>query len=268
MSPDKRALIRYGREISRLRRDDDLTQTALGKRVGVGKSHISDIERGKTTPSASLRAELDKAIGHGRLERLWDDLTGSGREAWKYEVAELIHGASAVYEYEVLVVPAYLQTAEYARTLIRYAVPWLSEDEVETRVEERAKRAEQFANAPQPMLWLVLDETILFRRYGSPEIMREQLAYLVDLAERERIAVHIVPADTPKHPGISGAFKLITTDHVPDVLIAESIREGQVVTNTVEVSQYRMLFTALQGVALPPGETVNRIREEIARLEQ
>ena len=267
MTPDKRALIRYGREVRTLRENAGLTQTSLARRVAVSKSTMSDVERGKANPSPKLRADLDAVLGRERLQRVWDELTGSGREVWKYEVAELIDGADAVYEYQVLVFPAHLQTEGYARTLVRYGAQWLSEEEVAVRAAERAKRTSRLVEATRPKLWLGLDETIRARRYGSSAIMREQLSYVLDLMERERVTVQLVPADTPKHPGNSGAFKLITTDHVPDVLFAESVREGQLVTNAAEVAQYRMQFAALQGVATSPDDARARIRDEIKRLE-
>ena len=267
MPPDKNALIRYGRELRALRDEAGLTQTALARRVTVSKSTISDVERGKTPPTSQLRADLDTVLGSGRLERMWTELTGSGREAWKYEVASLVDGASAVYEYEVLVWPAHLQTEVYAHTLIRYGAQWLSEDEAASRAAERFKRTTRMAEKLRPKLWVVVDETILLRRYGSPEVMRAQLAFVADLAERERITLQLVPASAPKHPGNSGAFKLITTDNAPDVLVAESVREGQLVTDAVEVAQFRGQFAALQAAATSPEEALARMHDELRRLD-
>ncbi|WP_246062000.1 helix-turn-helix domain-containing protein [Haloactinospora alba] len=260
-------LLAYGREVRRLREEAGFTQTALARHVASSKTAVSDVERGKAAASAQLRSDLDEILGAGRLTHLWKELTGSGKEVWKHEIAELIAGANAVYEYEVLVFPAYLQTEGYARTLIRYGVPWLPEDEIASRAEERAKRSQELVESGQPMVWLVLDETILMRRYGSTDVMREQLSHVLDLAERERITVQLVPASSPKHPGVSGAFKLVTTDHFPDVMFAENVHEGQMVTSTVDVAHYRMLFAALQGVASSPEEAQARLRDELQKLE-
>ncbi|WP_160049945.1 helix-turn-helix transcriptional regulator [Nocardiopsis sp. FR4] len=266
--PDKRVLASYGREVRRLREEAGLTQTALARRANSSKTTISEVERGVTPPVGQLRAALDEALGNGRLTHLWKELTGSGGEVWKYEIAELIDGASAVYEYEVLVFPAYLQTQEYARAIIRHGAPWLPTSEVERMAEERWKRSQRIAERENPRLWLVMDGSVLLRRYGSAEVMRRQLAHVTDLAVRGRITLQMVPPDAPTHPGVSGAYKLITTDHVPEVLVAESIREGQVITNTMEVANYRMQFSALQGIAMNPIETLTRFQDEIARLER
>lgn len=263
---DKRVLISYGAEVRRLRKESGFTQTSLAKKVRSSKTGISDLERGLVTPSVQLRDDLDKALAPGKLKHLWKELTGSGGEIWKFEIAGMIDSAAAVYEYEIMVFPAYMQTQDYARALIRYAAPWLPSIEVDARARERAERAAKITAAPTPRIWVVLDESILSRRYGSAEIVREQLEHVVALAESERVSIQIVPASEPRHPGNSGAFKLITTDYIPEVLVAESIREGQVITNTVEVANYRMAYTALQGVASSPEQSLARLREEVKRL--
>jgi transcriptional regulator with XRE-family HTH domain len=263
---DKRVLITYGAEVRRLRKERGLTQTTLAKKVSSSKTATSDLERGQGNPSAQLRDELDKALAPGKLKHLWKELTGSGGEIWKFEIAEMIDSAAAVYEYEIMVFPAYMQTRDYARALIRYAAPWLSQAEVDKRAKERAERADRIAAAPAPRIWTVLDESILSRRYGSTEVVLEQLEHVVALADSERVSIQFVPVSEPRHPGNSGAFKLITTDYVPEVLVAESIREGQVITNTVEVANYRMAYTALQGVASSPEQSLARLRAEVTRL--
>ncbi|WP_150255091.1 DUF5753 domain-containing protein [Nocardiopsis deserti] len=178
----------------------------------------------------------------------------------------MIDSAAAVHEYEIMVFPAYMQTRDHARALIRYAAPWLSQAEADERAKERAERADRIASAPAPRIWTVLDESVLSRRYGSTEVVLEQLEHVVALADSERVSIQFVPASEPRHPGNSGALKLITTDYIPEVLVAESIREGQVITNTVEVANYRMAYTALQGVASSPEQSLARLRAEVTRL--
>jgi transcriptional regulator with XRE-family HTH domain len=145
--PDKRVLIAYGSELRRLREEAGFTQTSLGRRVNTSKTTVSDVERGRIPPSPQLRTDLDELLGKGRLSHLWKELTVSGGEVWKYEIAELIDGASAVYEYEVLVFPAYLQTETYAQAIIRQGAPWLKSEEVSRLAQERWKRAPRLAEA-------------------------------------------------------------------------------------------------------------------------
>ncbi|MEU0489792.1 helix-turn-helix transcriptional regulator [Nocardiopsis sp. NPDC006139] len=266
MPPEKEAIARYGRELRAMREDSGMTQTALARAANTSKSTISAVERGLTTPSPKLRSDLGEALGSERLARVWEELTGDGREAWKTEVAELTDKASAVYEYLVLVWPAHLQKEAYARALIKHGAQWLTDEEVQSRAKARAERAEALTSRPYPKLWIVADEALLYRRYGSLETTREQLESVLDLVERGRITVQTIPMNTRKHPGTGGPFKLITSGDHPDVLFAESARHGQLVTTSTEVTAWRMQFAALQSVARSPDETFSRLRDEYRKL--
>ncbi|MDA2808003.1 helix-turn-helix domain-containing protein [Nocardiopsis suaedae] len=267
MPPDKEAVVRYGRELRTLRDETGMTQTALARATNTSKSTISAVERGLTAPTTRLREALDSALGTEHLARVWEELTGDGREAWKAEVAELVDTSSAVYEYLVLVWPAHLQTEQYAQALIRHGAQWLTDDEVAAQASNRAKRATRLTESPRPKLWIVMDEALLYRRYGSTETTRDQLASVIDLVERDRITVQLLPMNAAKHPGTSGAFKLITTETLPDVLFAESAREGQLVTNSAEVTNWRMQFAALQSSAIGPSETLAMMKAELRKMD-
>ncbi len=272
MPPEQRTapphmLEKYGREVRRARNDAGYTQAALARRVRSSKTQISNLENGKADPSKKLRAALDEAIGDGRLSRVWDDLTGDGRPEWLDEIAAAIRDADAVYEYQALAFPSYLQTGSYARAVIRHAAPWMPPDELDTRTKERVERAHSMQESLRPMLWLVVDESLLKRRYGGSEASREQLAYVAALAERERLTLQVAPMDHPKHPGNAGAFRVLTMRDGPDMAYVESAEEGRTLTSSTAVARRRMLFAALQGVALDPEASVRAVHEEMMRID-
>lgn len=272
MTPDERTLKVFGRELRRLRIETELTQEAVARRISqrgtaISNSHVSDIENGKAIARPWLRRTLDETLhGGGRLERLWEELTGSGRRAWLHEVAERTHTADALYEYQALVFPVYLQTEAYSRAVIRYGAPWLSANELAERAQHRARRAQQMAKALSPVIWLVIDQSLLMRRYGSAQVQLGQLEYVVGLVERERINLLVVPVDEPRHAGNNGPFRVITSADQPEVVYVESAHQGQIITATNEVGRYRMWFAALQGVAWGPDETLRTIRNEMKRI--
>ena len=272
MTPDERTLKVFGRELRRLRIEAELTQEAVARRVSqrgtaISNSHISDIENGKAMARPWLRNVLDEILhAGGRLNRLWEELTGSGRRAWLHEITERTHRADALYEYQALVFPVYVQTEAYSRALIRYGAPWLSADGITERAQQRAHRAQQMAKAATPVIWLVIDHSLLMRRYGSAEVQAEQLAHIVNLVEQERINLLAVPVDEPRHAGNNGPFRVITSADQPEVVYVESAHQGQIITATNEVGRYRMWFAALQGVAWGPDETLRAVRDEMKRI--
>lgn len=273
MHTDERVRKAFGRELRRLRAEADLTQQALARRIGlrgtaVSDSHLSDIENGRTSVRPWLRKVLDEVLeSDGRLEQLWAELTGSGRQVWLHEVTRRTHAAEALLEYQSLVFPSYVQTQEYAQALIRHGSPWLSSREVEALARERKERADRMAAMERPSLWLLIDQSVLWRRYGSSAVQRGQLAHVADLIDRGRLTVQMVPTDSPHHAGNSGPRRIITTADEPEVVYMESAEEGRIITDAAGIFRSRLLFTALQGAACTPQETVRAIRDEMRKID-
>lgn len=171
MYADERVLRSFGRELRRLRIEADLTQEAVAHRVSqrgtsVSNSHVSDIENGRAMARPWLRKFLDEVLeSDGRLEKLWEELTGSGRQVWLHEVTKRTHAADALFEYQPLVFPSYVQTERYAHALIRYGSPWLSSKEVDTIAKGRCERADRMVEAELPSIWLIIDQ-------GVPEAVK------------------------------------------------------------------------------------------------
>jgi hypothetical protein len=74
-------------------------------------------------------------------------------------------------------VPGLLQTPDCARAVIRAGRPGDTAQEIDRRVEVRLERQEVLTstNPPPPKVSVVLNEGVLARRVGSPEVMRARL---------------------------------------------------------------------------------------------
>jgi len=53
----------WGSRIRRLRRDRELTATAVAKQVGITRPYFHAIERGQYTPSEGVRLRIAAALG-------------------------------------------------------------------------------------------------------------------------------------------------------------------------------------------------------------
>ncbi|PRX95754.1 hypothetical protein CLV72_109367 [Allonocardiopsis opalescens] len=194
-------------------------------------------------------------------------MTRDARPAWLEELGVEIEQSDAVYDYCVITWPGYMQTPDYARVLVEQAVPWLAPEEAERRIAERVSQTQRMTEANRPMLWVVADESILWRRFGGASVTRDQLDHVMRLVEAGRVHLQFMQADAEHHPGNSGPFKLLSSTRRPDVLYTESTREGQLVTDTDDVVHYRMLFAQLQGAAMPVADTLDRLRNTVERLK-
>ena len=261
---DERVLQRYGREIARLRRDSEMTQVALARKLGISPAQMSNLERGGAQPRPRVRAQLAETLApDGYLNRLWDDLTGSSHPTWLDELADLERQAMSIQEFQLALVPGVLQTEDYARAVIRLTSPWAQDAEVEARVHDRMKRAQQLSSS-SPLMWVVLDGSVIGRQISTNGIMRAQLAHMAELGRSGRIVIQVV--DGP-HAGLSGPFEIIAGGAAPDVVYAESPYSGQVIDEPADVHHFRLLFGALQATARPPEESLRVIEERMKGLK-
>lgn len=241
-----------------------MTQGALAHVLGVSDSHISNLECGKREPAAQLLPVLDQTLGTEEyLTRLWDELTGSSRPAWLDEISILLRDARTVLDYQKDVFPALLQTEGYARELITAGMPWATSDVVEASVANRMARSTAFAESVAPLLWVVLDATVITRRFVTEQSRHAQLAHVAALAKADRISIQVVKANYIGHPGLTGSFKVVSPVDGADVVYADSIHEGQIITEAQHVANYRLLFGRLQAVARGPAESIEVLQEEL-----
>ncbi|MCO5985921.1 DUF5753 domain-containing protein [Actinoallomurus spadix] len=86
-----------------------------------------------------------------------------------------------------------MQTADYAREVIRSALmPLYPPAEIERRVEVRLAR-QRVRHRERPLeLWNVMDQAVLERSIGSPEIMRAQYEQLIELGELPNVTLQIL----------------------------------------------------------------------------
>ncbi|GAA1754609.1 helix-turn-helix transcriptional regulator [Streptomonospora arabica] len=256
---------RFGRELSRLRENADITQAKLAKELEISSSHLSNIERGERTPKGSLIAQVDKALSaDGHLVRLWEELTGSGRSVWLDELADLEQEATAIMESQTVMFPSLLQTEAYAKAAVSTLSPWVTQEEAAISVRNRMERAERFLASQKPLHWAVLDQSVITRKMGSIDLHKEQLSHVARLIERERVSIQIVSG---RHSGLAGPFKIISPPGGSDVVYAESAHSGQVIDTPEDVRKFRLLYGATQAAALSPEESARLILKTLEGLE-
>ncbi|GAA3618629.1 helix-turn-helix domain-containing protein [Streptomyces fenghuangensis] len=133
--------------------------------------------------------------------------------------------ASVIRGYEPHCVPGLLQTEDYARALLRTGFPNAPEDELERRVALRLGRQRLLTKPGAPRLWVVVDETVLHRPVGGPEVMRAQIDRLLEATALPNVTLQILTFGAGPHPGMFGPFQLFRFDipELPDIVYTESL---------------------------------------------
>ena len=106
----------------------------------------------------------------------------------------LEEAASQLSWYEPELVPGILQTAAYARTLIEAGNRGVDDEEISRRVHVRMARQPLIRRATAPLhLQVALNEGILRRPVGGPQVMAEQPDQLAEVSGLPNVSLRVAP---------------------------------------------------------------------------
>jgi transcriptional regulator with XRE-family HTH domain len=186
---------------------------------------------------ASFLEITEEANKPGWWQRFHDVLPG-----WFSGYVSLEEAAKTIRTYEPHFVPGVLQTEEYTREILRTgAVGQLDPDRVERHVALRKQRQALLTKENAPTYWAVLDETVLLRPVGSPELMRDQIGRLLEMSELPNVTLQMAELSAGHHPGTYTSFVLFRFDvpEVPDVVYVEYLTGALYLDEAAEVAEHK-----------------------------
>jgi transcriptional regulator with XRE-family HTH domain len=248
----------FGTELRRLRRESNLSQDQLGKRVGLSHGMIGMLERAVRSPKPDYCDALDQVLEtDGLLSRIWHDVNGRvDVPSWFRNALNLERQAGEIRTFESLVIPGIVQTPRYAAALDAGQRLRPEPQATEEVVKIRTGRLEA-VQANDALLSFVLTETVLHNTVGGPDIMREQLGTLADIAESGQAQIQVLRRTTP----LAFSYPLIImTLRRQTVAYAEHAGGGALIDRHEDVERLAYRFARIQAEALPPGESITLIR--------
>ena len=263
-SPSPAVLKRWiGLELRRLRTAAGKSRPQVAARLKQSRTAIGHLETARNLPSAAV---LEVLLGfYGVPERLpflldlveaarkgrnWWDKLADAAPSWLDLYLGLEAGAAEVTSFDSYLVPGLLQTREYAEAVIR-GDPDAGEEEIQRRVELRLGRQQIFDRDDDPVrLWVVLDESVLYRQRGTPQVMATQIQHLIDVSQRPRVDLQVLPLDVGAHLAQQGSFNLLKfpADMVGDtgVVYLDLLIEGRYYDEPKQVATYERAITRLR----------------------
>ncbi len=192
------------------------SQAELGDRIGVHTTVIAKAETGDRPPTSEVYEPWLEQCGiTGRERELYDVLFGLARakeggpaKIWFVGWVDAEGRAHTLRIWQPLIFPGLIQTEAYATAL--YATTGMSDDQIREHVQARLSRQSIFDQPDPPSVVIVLDELVLHRLIGSPEIIREQLTRVIELSRRPNVHIHILPSRTGANLGLGGPIHLAT----------------------------------------------------------
>jgi len=102
---------------------------------------------------------------------------------------------------------------------------------------------------------------------GGPEVMRGQLAHLLELSKRPNIRLQILPLEAGAHPALTGGFIVLKVPEPGiDVVYIELMNSILYIEEEENVHQHTLVFDALRNQALPAEDTPGYLQQKISEI--
>ncbi|MFD5490533.1 Scr1 family TA system antitoxin-like transcriptional regulator [Streptomyces virginiae] len=247
LDPSASPLDYYGSELRRLREDAGLNQAQLGSIVFCTGSLIGQVETTRRVPTRDFSERVDAALGTGGVfSRLVGLVLRHQLPTWFQAYAEMEARAAYISTFQAQLVYGLLQTEEYARAVLGVR----SEGDLDAKVAARMERQRILDRENPPLMWVVLSEAVLHQEIGGRDVMRNQLAHLLDLRGREWVRVQILPFEAGAHAGQMGSFTVLRFDDDPDIVYTEDFVQGHMTANPQALREGSLRYDHLQAAAL------------------
>ncbi|MFJ6101839.1 helix-turn-helix domain-containing protein [Streptomyces sp. NPDC092359] len=202
----------FGQRLRRLRLDCGLTTRELSRRCGWHESKSSRIENGKVAASpktiekwaqvcgteAQTGELLEAARGIDGMYVEWHEMEASGLRQAQDNVQLQWERTRTFKAYAQSMVPGPLQTTAYTWAVLQGIRDRRGlRDDTEAALAVRAERQEILDDAGRKFD-IVLEEAVLYRRVGPPEVMAEQLWRLLQIAALPNVRLGVIPRDADR----------------------------------------------------------------------
>jgi transcriptional regulator with XRE-family HTH domain len=233
------------------------TMEAAANGTGLSRASISRIEGAKQVilPRTVRLLCQSYGIDASAVERLVLLAERAEQRGWYQDFADVVPGwferylgeecdATEVCAYAADVVPDLLQTDDYCRAVSAALAPDVDVDRLVALTAVRRGRGKR--------LHAVLDEAVLYRRVGGPDVLRAQLREL--LTEGPHVTVQVLPFTVGAHPAMAGSFTVLRFP--PSTGLTTVFANGMYPDDH---RRYAAMFDRLRALALSPADSAAMI---------
>ncbi|WP_327402518.1 helix-turn-helix domain-containing protein [Streptomyces sp. NBC_01288] len=255
---------RLGFELKQLREQAGLNAAEAAQRIDMSRAQLSHIELGRTSilterllelchtygctdkPYVDALVSLSEATGKGWWSAYKKHLGSGG-----LNLAELEAQAVALRMHESLFIPGIFQTADYARAI--FNSPELGFEHIDEAVKFRMERQSILTGRNSPAIHAVIHEAALHMRFGSVQVVREQLVRLIELARFPHVTIQIYPFSAQAYAALSGNF-VHAVPRTPQLgtVVLDRATGTDYLREPHQLDEYSSLFARLADNALDP----------------
>jgi transcriptional regulator with XRE-family HTH domain len=262
--------------LRQLRAGQKLTVEQVAENLLCSATKISRIETGARR--ASLRdvrdlcqlylvseedtAQLMALARQAREAGWWDQHNDLGVGTY----LGLEQDATAVTYYSMYFVHGLLQTADYARAVIRGVNPQIDPQVLDERVDARMRRQQLIEGPGRPRVRTLMDEAVLRRQVGGAEVMAGQLDKIAKIATEGYVTTQVIPFSSGALASSDSNFTLFEFEGtaIPRAVHVEGLTRNLYLEKPADIERYRESLDHLRDAALSPRDSlvlITKIRD-------
>ncbi|MFI6575607.1 helix-turn-helix domain-containing protein [Nocardiopsis sp. NPDC050513] len=268
---------RFAAELRSMREAAGMTIEEARLALDWSSGRLNHIEGGRhSVPDVSaLKALLDLYEVKDPARR--DALLALRKEArqrpWWHEYEDVLDDGYVGFEararritaFHPIVVHGLLQTPAYAAASARASLA-RTEEEIERIVEARMERQKLLSRPDAPEFRCVLDEAVLLRLAVAPDLARDQLRHLVDVAEAvDTVTLQVLPISVGLHGCMHGSTVLLDyeDERDPSLVYLETRGRGTYLDSSAQVADYRVALDDVAAESLSRSASIDLIKSMI-----
>jgi transcriptional regulator with XRE-family HTH domain len=252
-APTVRRVI-LGRRLQTLREQAGLTYEQAAMTLDVTHATIRRMEKAEVGLKILYVEKLLRSYGlddQEEIDQFLDLVRKANQPGWWHRYRDVLAdwfsayvslegAATLIRAYEPHYIPGLLQTEDYARAVLRAGLPTATGQDIDRLVAVRMERQSLLTRPDPPLLWVVLDETVLRRPVGPPQVVNAQLDRLMEAVALPNVTLQIMPFAAGPHPAMYGPFYIFRFEgsELPNIVYSESLTGAVYLDERDDVSAY------------------------------
>jgi transcriptional regulator with XRE-family HTH domain len=260
-----------GALLKALRTEKGWTVEQVAEHLEFSPSKVSRLETGHRGASARDIRDLCDLFGvHDQRRQQLLDLAAAGKQQAWWQARNISYSryvgleaaATVISDFGLGVVPGLLQTADYARAVLRSTRPGLDESVIEERLASRLLRQQLLTQDDAPRFEAVIEEGVMHRVAGSSRIMHAQLDRLIEVSELPRFDIRLLPYASGLMPSSINKFILLTFPEAtgPEIVFIEHLAGDLYLEGPDDVAAYQETFSVMREMAASPDRSRDMLR--------